>query len=168
MRNCVSSYCLESKFYKHSHAYHDIQSHLQVWRHAKTMQRNVNHTSAGLVKCQLPIIYSAVPEKGYSLLHSLRISFCCYRCVFISFVLYLLLSLSLSGRFWGDDSWRGKGSNLQGVHPLAGQGVMAPAAGDSSQWPTAGPPWLSSSPGCGHASPGLYEVEYIKVSLIGS
>lgn len=93
VRNCVSSYCLESKLT------YNIQSHLQVWRHAKTMQRNVNHTSAGLVKCQLPIIYSAVPEKGYSLLQSLRISFCCYRCVFISFVLYLLLSLSLSGRF---------------------------------------------------------------------
>lgn len=36
---------------------------------------------------------------------------------------------------------------------------MAPAAGDSSQRPAAGPPRLGSSPGRGHAPPGLYEVD---------
>lgn len=41
---------------------------------------------------------------------------------------------------------------------------MAPAAGDSGQRPAAGTPRLSSSPGRGHAPPGLYEVKHSHLS----
>lgn len=79
------------------------------------------------------------------------------------FVIFLTISVVMcsifQGGFWSNHPRWGEGPNLQGVHPLAGQGVMAPAAGDPGQRPIAGAPWLSSSPGCGDAPPGLYEVK---------
>lgn len=165
VRNCVSSYCLESKLtynIQHTVTPTGMETCKNYAKKCKPYKRRVSEMSASNnIFCSTwkGLQFTAQPEDFILLLQV---------CLYFICSLPFALSLSLSGRFWGDDSWRGKGSNLQGVHPLAGQGVMAPAAGDSSQWPTAGPPWLSSSPGCGHASPGLYEVEYIKVSLIGS
>lgn len=95
MRNCVSSYCPESKFYKHSHAYHDIQSHLQVWRHAKTMQkkckpykRRVSEMSASNnIFCSTwkGLQFTAQPEAFILLLQ-----------VCLYFICYLPFALSLS------------------------------------------------------------------------
>lgn len=69
----------------------------------------------------------------------------------------------VSGGLRGDHSRWGEGPDIQGVYPLAGEGVVAAAAGDAGERAAAGPAGFRPSSGRGHETPGIHEVRQIRM-----